>query len=101
MNSYKTASRRDFIKTVAVAASATGVLSACGKAGTSSPADEPKGLPITLAGYAYDRVRGLMDGSVSMDGCDMRFETSNIYKLNANAMGGEQVWAVQEIGLHG
>lgn len=57
-------------------------------------------LPITIAGYPFDRVKGLVDGSVQVEGCDTRFEVSNIYKLNAMAMGGNQKFEVQEIGLH-
>jgi 4,5-dihydroxyphthalate decarboxylase len=37
---------------------------------------------------------------VQVEGCDTRFEVSSIYKLNAVAMGGNQKYEVQEIGLH-
>jgi len=57
-------------------------------------------LSITIAGYPFDRVKGLVDGSVKVEGCETRFEVSGIYKLNAVAMGGNQKWEVQEIGLH-
>ena len=57
-------------------------------------------LSITIAGYPFDRVKGLIDGSVKVEGCHTRFEISNIYKLNAMAMGGKQKFEVQEIGLH-
>jgi len=57
-------------------------------------------LSITIAGYPFDRVKGLVDGSVKVEGCETRFEVSSIYKLNAVAMGGNQKFEVQEIGLH-
>ena len=57
-------------------------------------------LSLTIAGYPFDRVKGLVDGSVKVEGCDTRFEISSIYKLNAEAMGGTQRFEVQEIGLH-
>jgi len=37
---------------------------------------------------------------VKLDGRDVQFERAGIYKLNAEAMGGDQRWEVQEIGLH-
>ncbi len=70
----KGASRRDFVKTAAVAAGAAGALAACGRDGgpsqktdESSPHAEPSGLPITFAGYPYDRVQPLIDGRVSIE----------------------------------
>ena len=57
-------------------------------------------LSLTIAGYPFDRVKGLVDGSVKVEGCSTRFEVSNIYELNAVAMGGNQKFEVQEIGLH-
>jgi 4,5-dihydroxyphthalate decarboxylase len=57
-------------------------------------------LSLTVAGYPFDRVKGLVDGSVKVEGCNTRFEVSSIYKLNAVAMGGNQKFEVQEIGLH-
>ena len=57
-------------------------------------------LSLTLAGYPFDRVAALADGRVSIEGCDHSFESANIYTLNAVAMGGDQKWEVQEIGLH-
>jgi 4,5-dihydroxyphthalate decarboxylase len=55
---------------------------------------------LTLAGYATDRVAGLTDGRVSIEGYGHTFEKASIYDLNRNAMGGEQRWEAQEIGLH-
>lgn len=41
-----------------------------------------KGLPITMAGYEYSRVRGLIDGSVTVEGCSTNFEVTGIGPLN-------------------
>jgi len=101
------ASRRDFIKTVAVAAGAAGALSACGKAAIS-PSDGPaessarkaEGLPLTVAGYRYDRIDALIDGRVPIEGCDLTFEESSIGDLNTHVFSGPQTIEVAEIGLH-
>jgi len=100
-------SRRRFLKLVAVAGGMLGfpgitqiASSQPGSPGiirTSSKSSRPS---ITIAGYPFDRVKGLVDGSVKVEGCDTRFELASIYKLNAVAMGGDQKWEVQEIGLH-
>jgi len=100
-------SRRGFLKMAAVAG---GMLSIPGIGqATTSPQKVPGiirtsaksgALPITIAGYPFDRIKGLVDGSVKVKGCDVRFERASIYKLNAVAMGGDQKWEVQEIGLH-
>ena len=100
-------SRRGFLKIAAVAGGMLGfpgfsqaASSQPGSPGiirTSSKSGRPS---ITIAGYPFDRVKGLVDGKVKVEGCDTRFEVSSIYKLNAVAMGGDQKWEVQEIGLH-
>ncbi len=100
-------SRRGFLKMAAVAGGMLGfpgisqaASSQPGSSGiiqTSSKSSRPS---ITIAGYPFDRVKGLVDGKVQVEGCDTRFDVSSIYKLNAVAMGGDQKWEVQEIGLH-
>jgi 4,5-dihydroxyphthalate decarboxylase len=69
-----------------------------------APQDQTPGggaqLAIQIAGYPYDRVQGLVKGDVSVEGADVQFTPSNIYALNAMAMGGDQEWEVQEVGLH-
>ncbi len=100
-------SRRDFIKTVAVAAGTAGVLGACGKAATSptpgaagSSAAKPEGLPITVAGYLCDRVEALANGSVPIEGCNVTFEEGSIGDLNTHIFSGPRSIEVTEIGLH-
>lgn len=100
-------SRRGFLKMAAVVGGMLGLPGISQVAGsqsgspkiiqTSSKSTRPS---VTIAGYPFDRVKGLVDGSVEVKGCDARFEKASIYKLNAVAMGGDQKWEVQEIGLH-
>jgi 4,5-dihydroxyphthalate decarboxylase len=100
-----TRSRRDFLKTAAVAGAA-GALSACGGASTSSN-EEPSastktatGLPITVAGYSYDRVQPLIDGLVPIEGCNVTFQKDKIGGLNTHVLSEPQTREVTEIGLH-
>ena len=100
-------SRRNFLKMAAVAGGMLGIPginraagSRLSSPGTIRPSSKSGRPTITIAGYPFDRVKGLVDGSVMVEGCDARFEVSSIYKLNAVAMGGAQKWEVQEIGLH-
>ncbi len=100
-------SRRGFLKMAAVAGGMLGFPGITQAAGSQLGSPESirtstksNRLSITIAGYPFDRVKGLVDGSVKVEGCDTRFEVSSIYKLNAFAMGGNQKFEVQEIGLH-
>jgi len=100
-------SRRDFLKIASVAAGAAGALSACGKAATTpstETGDSSKkasdGLPITVAGYPFDRVQALVDGRVSIEGCSLTFQKGSIGDLNTHVFNGPQTIEVTEIGLH-
>jgi 4,5-dihydroxyphthalate decarboxylase len=75
-------------------------LSAVGCASDDQRSGSDGRLSIRIAGYPYDRVQSLVAGDVSVEGADVRFTPSNIYDLNRMAMGGDQEWEVQEIGLH-
>jgi 4,5-dihydroxyphthalate decarboxylase len=97
--------RRQFIKTATVAAGAAGALSACGHHPGGSHAEEhsteeESGLPITIAGYSYDRVHALTDGRVPIEGCSITFEKDKIGGLNTHVLNGPQTREVTEIGLH-
>ena len=102
----KGASRRDFIKTAAVAAGAAGALSACGKGSTpttefdGSSTQPTDGIPITVAGYSYDRVQALIDGRVPIEGCSLTYQKGSIGDLNTHVLSGPQTIEVTEIGLH-
>ncbi len=93
-------SRRDFIKTAAVAAGAAGALSACDSAATSRSTAESKGLRIQMAGYDFDRVAALIDGRVPIEGAEVSFEVSSVGEMNVHVFSGPQTREVTEIGLH-
>jgi 4,5-dihydroxyphthalate decarboxylase len=56
-------------------------------------------IPIKMAGYDYDRVRGFIDGSVQVEGCEVSFEVSTIGGMNTDALGGPMTREVTEIGM--
>jgi len=96
-------SRREFVKATSLAGAAVAgatTLSAAACASNDQGSGRDGRLAIQLAGYPYDRVQGLVTGDVSIEDADIRFTRSNIYDLNRMAMGGDQEWEVQEIGLH-
>ena len=105
-------SRRTFLKYsgaigVAAAASSSGEASARRKA--TVEASDPtvmkltgphgEGLPVTIAGYDYNRVRALVEGAVTIHGCAHQFEVSGIGPMNNHAFFGPQTRAVTELGL--
>ena len=114
-------SRRKFLKqagAASIAASAIGSLAACSNSSENTvvaltpndkPKDDPtvskytgphgKGLAITVAGYEYNRVRGIIDGSVNIEGCQTNFEVTGIGPLNNHAFFGPQTRDITEIGL--
>ena len=55
-------------------------------------------LFITVAGYPFDRVEDL-DGSVPVEGCDVRFERASIGDMNSHVFAGPRTREVTEIGL--
>jgi len=92
-------SRREFIKASALPVVAAGVLSVCGPVPTQA-ADKPKRVPLSMAGYKFDRTNALIDGRVKIEGCDMQFKESGIGDLNTHVFSGPQTLDVTEIGLH-
>ncbi len=54
---------------------------------------------IKVAGYAYDRVQAIKDGSVGIDEADVSFHNENIYSLNDHAFGPNKTYEVTELGL--
>lgn len=80
--------RRQFLATVPA-------LGLAGKTRAAPSAAEP----LLVAGYAYDRVQAILNGSVGVPGKEVRFETSDIYALSQSAFGPEQRYDVTEIGL--
>lgn len=103
-------SRRKFLKNTALTGTALAgaVLSPHTSSGADPKSDPTvsrrtgphgKGLPITIAGYDYSRVRALVEGQVTVEGCAQRFEVTGIGPLNNHAFLGPQTRDVTEIGL--
>ena len=107
-------SRRRFIRDAGLAGlAAVGTASLADQAALAADASsshpDPKvkavngpfgeGLPITVAGYDYNRVAPLTDGRVTIDGCALTYEVTGIGPLNNHAFYGPQTRHVTEIGL--
>ena len=99
-------SRRDFVKTSALAGAALVGGAVPAAAASTSTAGAGAGgprasamLPITMAGYKLDRVDALIDGRAQVAGCESRFEVASIGKMNTDALGGPMTREVTEIGL--
>ena len=56
-------------------------------------------ISLRLSGYDYDRVMGLIDGSVEIEGSELEFEIDNIGSLNTNALGGPMTREATEVGM--
>ena len=54
---------------------------------------------VKIGGYAYDRVRAIQDGRLSLDGFDVSFHAEDIYSLNKQLFGKERTYEVSETGL--
>lgn len=88
--------RRRFLKTTAAGA-AVGALATMGSGINVVTAAEKN--RIKVAGYDYDRVRGIMDGQVGIDGADVSFHYEDIYAVNDYAFGSNPKYEVSELGL--
>lgn len=91
-------SRRDVMKSIAIAGSALTLLGRDALAAQTAPIDQK--LPLKMAGYKFDRVAALTDGRVGVDGCNVNFEVAAIGDLNTDVFSGPQTHDVTEIGLH-
>ena len=95
-------SRRRFLQAGALTSAA---LAADATLGQANSVAEDKGAPssgylkIKMAGYDYDRVKGLMDGRVQIEGCETQFEIARIGEMNTHVFSGPQTRQVTEIGL--
>ena len=92
-------SRRDFIKTAAIAVGTAGVLAGSGSTPVQA-AGKSKGLSLSMAGYNFDRTKALFDGRIKVEGCDIQIEEQGIGDLNTHVFSGPQTLDVTEIGLH-
>jgi 4,5-dihydroxyphthalate decarboxylase len=99
--------RRKFLKTAAIG---TGFISMLGsfnfiKASSASgklksPVTAADKLKLNVAGYDYNRVKAIADGSVKIDGCTITYSKAGIGDMNSNIFSGPQSYDVTEIGLH-
>ena len=87
--------RRDVLKGSALAA-----LSYSGAMLGSSAASAAKTpLSIKVAGYPYNHVRPLIDGTAKVEGCDIDFSVDKIGNLNNHIFAGPRSRGFTEIGL--
>lgn len=93
-----TASRRTLLAT---GAAAVGALALGRRAWAGEDEESPAAgkLPITIAGYPYDRVRALQDGRAGVEGCDVTFVEDAIGPLNTHVFQGPRTRDVTEVGL--
>ena len=92
-------SRREFIKTTALAIGAVNALSLSGLVSAATVTDS-KDLSLNMAGYNFDRTKALIDGRVRVEACDLHFEEMGIGDINTHVFSGPQTLDVCEIGLH-
>jgi len=93
-----TSSRRCFLKSTTASAVSLPLIAAAANAqenGTSGQGE----LPVTIAGYPYERVRAIQDGKIGVAGCQVQFETSRIGELNQHVFTGARTRDVTEVGL--
>jgi len=75
------------------------VASTSGLIGRSTQAAAKRESVVKIAGYDYDRVRAIIDGTVGVKGYSNSFDVQDIYILNQLAFGPERKYVVTEIGL--
>ncbi len=89
--------RRSFLKASAVSSLGLAMFHGAGSAQEINSQSEE--LPITVAGYPYDRVRALANGSTKVKGCRTTFEPATIGPMNVHVFNGPQTREVTEVGL--
>lgn len=92
-------SRRNFIKTVAVAVAAGSTITFDDVASVQA-AKGTQDNTLNLAGYKFDRTEALVDGRVALKGYETKFVESGIGDINTDVFSGPQSYDVTEIGLH-
>lgn len=96
MNDDLGTSRRNFVKLAGVSAVAsTTTLSG---SGVIAEEDSTRNT-IKVAGYDYDRVKGIMDGRAVLEHYPVSFHYEDIYSVNGLAFGDKQTYEVSELGL--
>ena len=88
--------RRNFMK-ISLAGGAVGLLSPLiGQAAQDPKTKEPS---IKVAGYDYDRVKGIMDGRAGIEGRKVSFHYEDIYSVSELFFGPKKTYEITEIGL--
>ncbi len=90
-------SRREVLKGSALA---IGVMASTGLSRQAIAQSTPSPLPITVAGYQFDRFAALIDGRIGIEDCDATYETQGIGDMNTHVFSGPGTREVTEIGLH-
>jgi 4,5-dihydroxyphthalate decarboxylase len=86
------------LKDLLLTLGATGTDVMPSRLGAQGPAGAAR-LPITVAGYKFDRFVDLANGSVEIDGCSTTFVEDRIGDMNTHAFSGPGTREVTEIGL--
>ena len=71
--------RRDSLKLSGAAA-----LALLAGEGSAASADEVTGKKIKVAGYGYDRIQAIKDGTVGIDQAEVSFQNENIYSMKGS-----------------
>lgn len=66
----------------------------------STLVEESDLLKLKVAGYDMDRVKGIVNGSVPIEGCEVEFHKIGIGDANTAAFSGAGTYDITEIGLH-
>jgi 4,5-dihydroxyphthalate decarboxylase len=85
---------------MALGSAAMGVLGRRGTQAAEQMPSEGTRLKITMAGYRLDRVDALIDGRVTPEGCEAKFEVARIGDMNTHVFSGPGTREVTEIGLN-
>ena len=87
--------RRDFLKGVTAAAGTAALMQS--PLSTAAPNTE---LPeVKVAGYDYDRLKGIIDGRAGIEGAQVSYHYRDIYQVNELAFGKDKPFEVSELGL--
>ena len=77
-----------------------GAMAATGLSRQAIAQSTPSPLPITVAGYQFDRFAALIDGRIGIEDCDATYETQGIGDMNTHVFSDPGTREVTEIGLH-
>lgn len=87
--------RRDFLKGIAASAGGAALM----QGSSIVNAAEASTPEIKVAGYDYDRLKGIMDGRAGIEGASVSYHYRDIYQVNELAFGEEKPFEVSELGL--